>query len=51
MCKGNFHDSPDNLVLCEHHEGFVHHGCCIATCSQDGKPCMHAVKEYNIKEK
>lgn len=51
MCKGDFHDSPDNLVLCEHHKGFVHYGCCVTNCSMDGKPCEHCKKEYLVVKK
>lgn len=45
-CEGGIHDSPDNLVLCAHHKGFVHMGCCMYDCSQDGTPCMHAMSIY-----
>jgi hypothetical protein len=51
MCKGDFHNSPDNLVFCEHHEGFVHNGCCTTHCSMDGKPCIHCKNEYLVVKK
>jgi len=46
ICTGDFKKSPDNLVLCENHKGFVHLGCCTHRCSMDGKPCKHCVGQY-----
>lgn len=46
ICGGNFQDSPDDLVLCEHKEGFVHHGCCVNRCSMNHSPCAHCKAEY-----
>jgi len=46
ICSGAFQDSPDQLILCEHKEGFVHLGCCIDRCSMDGKPCEHSKGQY-----
>jgi hypothetical protein len=48
VCSGEFNNSPDNLILCEHHSGIVHRGCCTDRCSLDGKPCKHCIKEYKI---
>ncbi len=46
ICKGNFDLSPDEIVLCEHKDGFVHLGCCVSLCSMDGKPCTHSKAIY-----
>ncbi len=46
ICQGNFHDSPDELLVCEHKGGFVHKGCCAALCSYDGQPCGHCKAVY-----
>lgn len=48
VCSNVFNDSPDNLILCKHHDGLVHRGCCTDKCSWDGKPCEHCIKEYMI---
>jgi len=50
ICKGHFHDSPDELLVCDHKDGFVHKGCCGAHCSYDGKPCNHCKAVY-VKKK
>ena len=47
ICKGDFEKSPDKLILCRHYKGFVHKGCCIHKCSKDGRPCEHAIAEYD----
>lgn len=49
ICVNNFQDSPDELILCEHKDGMVHHGCCCARCSMDGKPCKHCKAVYSKK--
>ncbi|HII29510.1 TPA: hypothetical protein HA317_00405 [Candidatus Woesearchaeota archaeon] len=41
VCGAEF-DVPDDIVLCSHHDGFVHLGCCINNCSWDKRPCQHA---------
>jgi len=46
VCNGAFPDSPDELVLCEHKDGFVHLGCCVSLCSGNGKPCSHCKAIY-----
>jgi len=46
VCKGQFSNSPDSVVLCKHNEGLVHLGCCINGCSWDKKPCENAVGVY-----
>ncbi|MBN1156786.1 hypothetical protein JXA85_04160 [Candidatus Woesearchaeota archaeon] len=46
MCTGNFHQSPDSLVLCRHHGGFVHLGCCINVCSWNKQPCEHCMSTF-----
>jgi len=46
ICSGNFQDSPDELVLCQHKQGMVHLGCCVSLCSADGKPCRHSLAIY-----
>lgn len=47
LCSGNFPDSPDEIVMCDHKEGFVHLGCCVSSCSIDGKPCEHSKATYS----
>ena len=47
ICEGNFKDSPDSLLLCNHHDGAVHLGCCINRCSWDKKPCGHCMGVYD----
>lgn len=47
ICTGNFKDSKDSLVVCEHHDGVVHLGCCIDKCSWDKKPCQNAHGVYD----
>jgi hypothetical protein len=47
ICTGDFEKSPDQLVLCEHHKGFVHYGCCTHRCSHEHKPCKHAKSIYS----
>ncbi|MCK5283276.1 MAG: hypothetical protein KAK00_07750 [Nanoarchaeota archaeon] len=47
ICSGNFADSPDELILCEHKGGLVHLGCCVSLCSGDGKPCQHSKAIYS----
>lgn len=49
ICTNEFHASPDELVLCEYKTGMVHMGCCVALCSQDGKPCGHCKAIYAKK--
>lgn len=46
ICSGNFHDSPDSLIFCEHQDNFVHLGCCIDQCSMNKQPCQHAHSTY-----
>ena len=29
LCKGEFKESPDAVILCDFKEGPVHLGCCI----------------------
>jgi len=47
ICKGNFEESPDELLLCQHHQGAVHLGCCVSLCSMDGRPCGHCRAVYS----
>jgi hypothetical protein len=47
ICDGNFQDSPDELVLCEHKGGMVHLGCCVSLCSGDGRPCENCKAMYS----
>jgi hypothetical protein len=49
ICTGDFKTSPDELVLCDHHDGMAHLGCCCYRCSMDGKPCVHGVAFYAKK--
>lgn len=42
MCGGDFKESPDNLVMCGHHRGPVHMGCCVNNCSGQKMPCEHS---------
>jgi len=49
ICSGEFENSPDNIVLCNHHNGAVHNGCCVDKCSGDNKPCEHCVGEFSKK--
>lgn len=51
ICANDFENSPDQLVLCEHHKGFTHHGCCTNRCSLDNKPCIHAKSIYAKNKK
>jgi hypothetical protein len=46
ICTGDFEKSPDSLVLCDNHKGFVHFGCCTHRCSHDDKPCKHCIGQY-----
>lgn len=46
ICSNEMHNSPDPLILCSHKGGNVHLGCCINLCSQDKKPCCHALSVY-----
>ena len=46
ICKGNFRDSPDSVVVCDY-RGVVHLGCCIDHCSWDKKPCAHCQGVYD----
>ncbi|MFQ5474493.1 MAG: hypothetical protein ACE5DM_01525 [Candidatus Nanoarchaeia archaeon] len=50
ICAGQFDMSPDSRVLCENKDGVVHVGCCVDHCSQDGKPCRHALSKYEKTE-
>ena len=49
ICSNPFKDSPDDVVLCDFKEGPVHYGCCVALCSQQGAPCVHAQGVYGKK--
>ena len=46
VCNVVFNDSPDDLILCHHHEGPIHFGCCVDRCSHDHKPCEHSLGRY-----
>lgn len=50
ICSGQFNDSPDSVVVCNHKEGAVHLGCCIHNCSFDMKPCENAAGVYEKLE-
>jgi hypothetical protein len=50
ICTGEFANSPDSIVLCKHHTGIVHLGCCINRCSMDKKPCMNKAAIYDKLE-
>ena len=47
FCSGDFETSPDTLVLCRHYKDFVHLECCMHHCSKNGKPCEHAIAQYD----
>ena len=47
VCSGKFRDSPDSLILCAHHDGLVHLGCCINRCSGHKSPCDHCASIYD----
>jgi len=47
LCGGKFNNSPDSVVICGHHKGVVHLGCCIDNCSWDKKPCIHCHGVYD----
>ena len=47
VCTGKFRDSPDSLILCKHHDGMVHLGCCINDCSEHKAPCDHCSGVYD----
>lgn len=47
ICNSEFQNSPDSIVLCGFKEGVVHLGCCINNCSNDNKPCEHALSIYD----
>ncbi|MBU1199083.1 MAG: hypothetical protein KKF46_01010 [Nanoarchaeota archaeon] len=43
VCGQDFNDENSSLVICRHHEGNVHLGCCLDTCSWSKEPCHHCV--------
>ncbi|MBU0980380.1 MAG: hypothetical protein KJ709_06225 [Nanoarchaeota archaeon] len=47
LCNNQFHNSPDSLVVCNHHGGPVHLGCCRDNCSEHNAPCEHAQGIYD----
>ncbi len=47
ICGGHFVNNPDEIVLCDHKDSFVHLGCCVSQCSKDGKPCEHGRAIYS----
>jgi hypothetical protein len=47
VCTGHFKESKDSVVLCNHHKGPVHLGCCTDNCSGDGEPCGHSHGVYH----
>lgn len=49
ICNVGFSESPDNIILCNHHDNVVHMGCCVAKCSMDGKPCQHCTSIFSKK--
>jgi hypothetical protein len=49
ICGGSFKDGDDSVVMCAHHGGAVHMGCCIDNCSGDGMPCEHSHGVYEKK--
>jgi len=50
ICNGTFNDSPDSVVMCKHHAGAVHLGCCTDVCSEQGSPCEHSCGIYDKQE-
>ena len=49
LCSVGFAESQDEVVLCNHHDGLVHMGCCTTNCSEDGKPCEHCEAIFTKK--
>jgi len=47
VCTGHFVESKDSVVLCNHHDGAVHMGCCTDRCSEHGEPCDHSHGVYH----
>ncbi|MFH1132957.1 MAG: hypothetical protein V1735_00545 [Nanoarchaeota archaeon] len=47
ICENSFQNSPDSIVVCNHHCGVVHLGCCRDRCSNHKAPCMHAQGVYD----
>ncbi len=46
ICEGNFKESPDSVVLCNHLESPVHLGCCVDKCSMHKEPCENSESVY-----
>ncbi|MFH1916271.1 MAG: hypothetical protein ABIJ21_03325 [Nanoarchaeota archaeon] len=46
VCTVPFTNDNQEVLLCGHHEGFVHVGCCTDVCSQHGTPCEHHVATF-----
>jgi len=46
ICNGEFKNSPDSILLCEHKQGAVHLGCCLNNCSWNKQPCQHSIGTY-----
>jgi len=46
ICSGRFEESPDPIVLCKHHDSFVHMGCCLERCSWNKALCVHSLCIY-----
>lgn len=51
ICGNDFEDSSDDIIMCKHHKGAVHFGCCINNCSKEFKPCVHAIAQYVKRDK
>lgn len=43
ICGVGFTGETSSIVMCKHHSGNVHVGCCMDLCSWDKKPCNHAI--------
>nr|MCK4929529.1 hypothetical protein [Nanoarchaeota archaeon] len=43
ICGVDFTQGTDSIVMCRHHGGNVHLGCCMDICSWEKTPCHHAV--------
>jgi len=51
VCTWGFRESTDHVIVCKHHKGPVHLGCCRDRCLKNGKPCRHSIGMYKRVEK
>ncbi len=51
ICGGHIDTREHDGVVCEHHEGLVHHHCCTRNCSWHGAPCVHAHGIHSAEKK